>query len=147
MPTPCQPTDYFHTHFITYLRSHDSDQCRAAMDWCQRLCTLPFDAAATSPSSSAGGGSDGGGGAGSRGAAAAASTVVACWPGSTLALGQLRAWLDRGAGAQLVQSLLLAAAGSMPSNLVLPISAALHRIWRAVGNERWVLVEKRVPVC
>ena len=109
------------------------------MDWCQRLCTLPFDAAATSSSPSVGG-SDGGGSAGSssRGAAAAASTVVACWPGSTLALGQLRAWLDRGAGAQLVQSLLLAAAGSMPSNLVLPISAALHRIWRVVGNERSV---------
>lgn len=43
-----------------------------------------------------------------------------------------------GAGAKVVQSLLLSASGTMPSCLVLPVSTALHRIWRGIGTDRCV---------
>jgi hypothetical protein len=56
-------------------------------------------------------------------------------------LAALRSRLEAGAGAQLVLALLLAASGGMPSDVVLPVSHALHALWLAVGKalfERWL---------
>ena len=45
------------------------------------------------------------------------------------------------------ENLLLAAAGDMPSSMVLPVSAALHRVWRGVGSERWAGGECLPQLC
>lgn len=42
--------------------------------------------------------------------------------------------LESGVGAQLVLSLLLAASGGMPPDVVLPISLCLHSVWLSVGR-------------
>ncbi len=87
------------------------------MDTCVRICTTPF--ASTLQLVQPPG-----------------AVSVAFWPDALIAMEQLQSWLDRGAGAQAVQTLLLSAAGLMPSALTLPLSASLHRIWRCLGDER-----------
>lgn len=54
----------------------------------------------------------------------------------TQGLIQLSHRLDGDAGAQLMLSLLLAASGDMPADLILPIANSLHQIWGAVGTSR-----------
>jgi hypothetical protein len=49
----------------------------------------------------------------------------------------LRQRLDAGLGWQLVQGLLLAAAGGMPPYMLVLVADALHRTWLAVGTDRW----------
>jgi len=61
-------------------------------------------------------------------------------------LAQLATRLDSNAGPQLLLSLLLAASGDMPADLILPIANALHQIWGAVGTSRWV-VQKLLRLC
>lgn len=50
-------------------------------------------------------------------------------------LGAMRARLEAGMGVQLVLSLMMAASGHMPSDVVLPVSLCLHAIWLSVGPQ------------
>jgi hypothetical protein len=132
--------------------SHDMEQCRAAMDWCQSLCTQPFAALSPSSQPSVLSGIPGRPTATSTSTSTitttlgGSSTVPAHLPPSDqVAHAQLQIWLEGTAGAQVIQALLLACAGSMPSCLILPLSTVLHRILRVIGAERcelcvWVCV-------
>jgi hypothetical protein len=52
-------------------------------------------------------------------------------------LARLAGMLDAGsAGPQLILTLLMAASGDMPPDMVMPIATALHQIWSSVGTAR-----------
>ncbi|KAG1662559.1 hypothetical protein FOA52_003938 [Chlamydomonas sp. UWO 241] len=111
--------------------SDDTEQCKAALDWAQALLTAPFDA---------------------RGAAHAHARMHEESPGAAAAedaaAAQLRAMLDGGAAAAVLQALLLAVAGTMPSALTLPASSTLHSVWRGVGDARfgvWLSAALELP--
>lgn len=58
-------------------------------------------------------------------------------PGS-LFLTALRRRLEAGSGTDVVLSLLLAASGAMPPDIVLPVSYCLHSVWLSVGQAAFV---------
>lgn len=75
---------------------------------------------------------------GSTLAPAAAPTGLAAATGvgfSRNLLAALRVRLEAGVGAQLVLALMLAAAGAMPSDVVLPVSLCMHAMWLTVGPQ------------
>lgn len=65
--------------------------------------------------------------------AAAAATAGVGFGRNLLAA--LRVRLEAGMGVQLVLALMMAASGSMPSDVVLPVALCLHAIWLSVGPQ------------
>lgn len=71
------------------------------------------------------------------GSCAPAASGAGQGPAAAAARHQLQQRLDGGGlGAALVLGLLLAAAGAMPPYMIIAIADALHRTWRAAGNDR-----------
>ncbi|KAG1664366.1 hypothetical protein FOA52_004699 [Chlamydomonas sp. UWO 241] len=100
--------------------SSDMEQARAALEWCQAMCTAPFKGLPP-------------------GAGTGTGTAVLPGTGCDASACQvLCTWLDGTSGATVVQALLLACAGSMPACLILPLAASLHAIWRGVGSDRFL---------
>eukprot|EP00775_Hariotina_reticulata_P009322 gene9322-9487_t len=108
-------------------------QCTAVLDWIQVLVQESYRGGRQAhgvshlqgqqgPLEGFAGNSPGGDGAGSR--SSLSTTLMA-----------VRQRLEGGAGAQVVLALLLAAAGAMPPDVVLPISFCLHSVWLSVGRQ------------
>jgi hypothetical protein len=119
--------------------SYHLEQCNAVLACIQALMAAPYTTQAQPEQlqlmMSAAGPADGSGSS-SNGVAgdAAAPAVLAVAQGRAGVLGNLRSQLEAGWAGRLVLSLLMAASGQMPPDLVVQVSACLHSIWQAVGD-------------
>lgn len=123
--------------------SYHLEQCNAVLACVQALVVAPYTTQAQPEQlqlmmSAAGRTADPADGSGSSGVAsssvAAAPAVVAVAQGRAQVLGNLRSQLEAGWAGRLVLSLLMAASGQMPPDLVVQVSGCLHSIWQAVGD-------------
>eukprot|EP00798_Chlamydomonas_sp_ICE-L_P018526 gene18526-25033_t len=129
--------------------SSDPDVCRKVLECLELLCCAPFHEAGPADSVQPGGSAAGKQGSKRQEAVRRifASAPKHKTPSMSTGAAQLREQMDRGGGAKVLLTLLSAASGCMPPNMLLSISSTVHLIWTALGTPRFGAWLRTAIVC